>query len=267
MKKTILLLVALSLIGFNSCKKSNPEAPGNIEGMGNTAGELQIKQAFIIPEGINLIGDITGIGNSSAKNGELKSVIEADSKSGVPQFGSGLVVRLKLTLLNSRNNRRTVFFPKGLIWKCLDNAYQHGLQCQTTWVCLDPNEMRTIFVDLYCVNLGTPAPDQDGKYKILGVTSSSVLWNLLNKIGWRKINFEMIYPNLSGKGEIGPTYEEITDRLQTIVHNLTDRGIELSSEDKTFIESIPELALEEIPVVDENSQYPEYFEEFNLPEK
>ena len=262
MKKTILFLFAFSLLGFNFCQKDTLESPGQIPGMGNTPGEIQIKQSFVIPDGINVIGEISGLENPDAKGGELKPV--NDSKSVLPRFGSGLAVRLKLTVLNSRNNPRTVFFPKGLIWKCVDGNYQHGVQCQTTWFCLAPNEMRTIYIDLYCANLGIPAPDSDGKYKILGVTSSKVLWDLLNLIGWRKINFEMIYPSISSKGDGSPTYEEITDRLQTIVHNLTNRGIAISAEDEAFITSIPELAPEEVPQVDQNSQYPEYFEEFQV---
>jgi hypothetical protein len=78
----------------------------------------------------------------------------------------------------------------------------------------------------------------------------------------------MIYPNISQKGIMeGPTYQEITGRLQEIVHNLTNRGIAISADDEAFINSIPELAPEERPVVDENSQYPEYFKEYLVPEK
>ena len=62
----------------------------------------------------------------------------------------------------------------------------------------------------------------------------------------------------------GPTYEEITEKLQIMVHHLTDLGIALTQEDIDFIESIPELNSEEIPQVDENAQYPEYFEEFKV---
>ena len=265
MKKLLFLLLSISLFGFSSCEKNIPEAPGRIPGLGNTPGEIDIKQPFVLPDGISAIGEISGIENPNAKGGELKPV--NDSKSVLPRFGSGFAVRLKLTILNSRNNPRTVFFPKGLIWKCVDNDYQHGIQCQTTWFCLAPNEMRTIYIDLYCGNLGIPAPDSDGKYKILGVTSSKVLWDLLNLIGWRKINYEMIYASISGKGDGSPTYEEITQRLQTIVHNLTNRGIAISADDEAFILSIPELAPGEVPQVDQNSQYPEYFEEFKVTEE
>jgi hypothetical protein len=265
MKKAFLLLAVVSLLGFNACEKENNEAPGTIPGLGNTPGEIEIKAPFKMPDGISIIGEITGLENAISKTGESK--LANDSKSMVPKFGSGLVVRVRLTLLNSTNNPRTIFFPKGLVWKCLNDAYQHGLQLQITWVSLAPNEQRTIYVDLYCLNLGIPPPDQEGKYKILGVTSSTVLWDLLNKIGWRKINFEMIYGNITGKGDSGPTYEEITDRLQSIVHNLTDRGIGISSDDEVFINGIPEITPENRPEINQNAQYPEYYEEFMIAEQ
>jgi hypothetical protein len=193
-----------------------------------------------------------------------------DTKSNVSYFGSGKLVRLTLTLLNSKNYACTVFFPKGLLWECQLGNFQHGLQVQTTWVCLQPNTSRTIIIDLYCVNLGIPAPDHTASYKILGVTSSQVMWSLLNLISWRKVNYEMIFGTITGgKGtaETGPTYDEITNRLQAIVHDLTNRGLVISEEDKAFIQGIPELAPNEIPAVDENSQFPEYFQEFLVPGK
>lgn len=269
MKKLLLLLLAISLIGFNSCEKKVSEAPGKIPGLGNTPGEIQIKEHFVMPEGISVIGEIAGLENPAAKD-ELKPLLVNNSKSSVPHYGSGLVVRLKLTVLNSRNNPRTVFFPKGLIWKCINNGtYQHGITCQIFWVTLAPNEKRTVYIDLYCTQNGIPAPDQDGKYVIWGITDSDLLWDLLNKIGWRIINFDWIYHNTLNKGTMaeGPTYEEITLRLQTMVHNLTNNGIPISAEDEAFLNTIPELAPEERPVVDENSRFPEYFEEFVVPGK
>lgn len=268
MKRTLLLLSAACLIGLISCNKNNDdEALGKIPGLGNTPGDLQIKESFKLPEGISVIGEITGIENPGSK-GELKATLLNDIKSTIPHYGSGCVVRLKLTLLNSRNNPRTVFFPKGLIFKCINGTYQHGLCCQTFWVTLLPNEKRTAYIDVYCGNLGIPAPDQNGKYSIYGITSSEVLWKLLNKIGWRKINYEWIFHNPSSKGMAeGPTYEEITQRLQTMVHNLTNNGIQISADDEAFLNTIPELDPSQRPAVDENSQYPEYFEEIIVPEK
>lgn len=261
MKKLLLLLLAISVFGFNSCEKNIPEAPGKISGLGDTPGEIQIKKPFVLPEGINVIGEITGIENPAAKD-ELKPLLLNDSKTG-SHYGSGSVVRLRLTLLNSRNYPRTIFFPQGLIFKCINGAYQHGLCCQIFWVTLAPNEKRDVYIDVYCANLGIPAPDNNGRYEICGVTSSTILWGLLNKIGWKKINYNWIINN--HKGMEGPSYDTITEKIQTMVHNLTDSGIPISAEDEAFLSTIPELTPEARPVVDSNSQFPEYFEEFLVP--
>jgi hypothetical protein len=237
--------------------------------MGNTPGELQVKAPYVLPDGIHILGDITGVKNPEALSGELKSSLP-EAKGIFQCFGSGRYVRLQCTLLNTSNHPRTVYFPKGLLWQCRYGNTQHGLQAQTTWTCIQPNSSRTIYIDLYCLNAGIPAPDNNSTYKILGVTNSSTMWTLLKLIGWKKVNYEMIYGTFSGgKGAAvtGPSYEEITERLQTMVHNLTDNGISLTPDDIAFIQSIPELSPDEIPVVDANSQFPEYFEEFIVPGK
>lgn len=268
MKKILFFSLILLAAGFISCQKHDQEAPGNIKGMGNTPGELQVQEPYTLPEGIHLIGDITGIDNPAAIGGETKSPF-IESKSIIQCFGSGRYVRLQCTLLNTSNYPRTVFFPKGLLWQCRYGDNQHGLQAQTTWACLQPNSSRTIYLDLYCLNAHIPAPDGNSTYRILGITSSPTMWNFLKIISWRKVNYEMIYGSfLGGKGvTAGPSYQEITERLQKIIWNLTDNGIDISEEDKAFIESIPELAPEEIPVVDPNSKFPDYFDEFVFPGK
>jgi len=262
MKRILFGLVMFSVFSLTACEKEL-DSPGEIQGMGDTPGDLQVKESFKLPQGIHLIGEIKGSDAPYAKAGEKQQVID-DAKSSYPCYGSGRAVRLQLTLLNTGNYPRSVFFPKGLLWKCKYGSFQHGLQAQTTWVSLQPNSSRTIFIDLYCLNLGIPGPDQTANYSIHGVTSSKVLWNLLDLIGWRKVNFEMLNGTFNaGKGtEDGPSYEEITEKLQAIVHNLTNNGIDLTAEDKAFIESIPELSASEIPQLDVNLQYPEYFNEF-----
>jgi hypothetical protein len=267
MKKILSGFLVLALMCSISCEKDKLDSPGNIQGMGYTPGKLQVKDSFKLPQGVYLIGDISGMDNAGQKGDGSKSVY--DVKSDYSCFGSGKWVKLKMTLLNSGNYPRTIFFPKGLLWECKMSKIQHALSCQTTWICLQPNSTRSFYVDLYCINHGIPAPDHNATYRILGVTDSKVMWNLLNIIGWRKINYEMIYGTYyGGKGtNEGPTYEEITEKLQTIVWNLTNDGIDISVQDKAFIESIPELSSTEIPQLDENSQYPEYFDEFIIPGK
>jgi len=268
MKKIIMGIVAMAIICLWSCEKNKSEAPGNIPGMGETSGDLQVKEDFKLPQGISLIGDIYGLDNKGSKTGESSSA--DDVKAGYPYFGSGKHVQLKLTVLNTANFHRTVFFPKGLLWQCEIPGFQHGINLQTTWVCLNANSMRTFIMDLYCINMDIPNGGSNEPYRILGVTGSPVFSNLLNHISWRKINYEMIYGTFAGSKSApakGPAYDEIVEKLQAIVWNLTDKGIDISAEDIAFLESIPELSASEIPQLDEQSQYPEYFDEFIVPEE
>lgn len=266
MRKIIFGLLIGSTIGLLSCEKDNLDTPGSISGMGYTAGELQVKRYYELPKGINLVGEITGVKSGIGKAGESIPNL-GDAKTDCSIYGSGGFVRLKLNLFNYRNYPITVFFPKGLLFKCNFGGFQTGMCCQTTWACLQPNSLRSIYLDLYCLNKGIPSPDQTGQYSILGITGSQTMWSLLNLIGWRMINYEMYFPK-PGKGvQAEPTYEEIIEKLQVMVHKLTNDGVGLSTDDIDFIKSIPELSESDIPPLDVDLQFPEYFDEFVVPEK
>jgi len=260
MKKILVGFVFLTLI-MGSCTKENSESAGNIQGMGDTPGDFEVKEPFTLPEGISIIGDITGIENPGTKGGDSKSISYSCYGSG------GKMIKLMLTLVNRSDRPRTVFFPKGLLWKCEVPGYQDAICLQTTWISLKANSQRTITLNLYCINYGHSPSDNFAYYRFIGVTSSAVFNNLLRRIGWRMINFEWLNPNPAKSVAVaGPTYEEITERMQNIVWNLTNFGKDLSDEDILFIESIPELPESDIPLLDEQSQFPEYFEELILQE-
>lgn len=261
MKKKLIGFVIITLISI-SCQKEKLDVLGNIQGMGNAPGNLEVKAPFTFPQGITLIGDISGLNNPGLKSGGSKSESYSTHGSG------GKMIKLKLTLLNSSDKPKTIFFPKGLLWECNISGYQNAILLQTTWISLKANSKREIIMDLYCVNFGLKPSDGISTFKILGVSKSTIIGKLLTAIGWKKINFEMIYGTYAtGKGTAEPTYEQITERLQNIVWNLTDHSIDITPEDQAFIENIPELAPAEIPALDENSQFPEYFDEFVAPGK
>jgi hypothetical protein len=261
MKKVLFGFAILTLM-LGSCKKENSDALGKIQGMGNTGGNLQVKAPFTLPQGISLVGDITGLPKATTKSQSTTSTVTSCFGSG------GKMIKLKLTLLNTGNSPRTVFFPKGLLWECNTSGYQHAICLQTSWVCLKANETRTILLDLYCVNYGLSQSDEKAIYKILGICNSQVIGNLLNLIGWKKINYEMIFGYFGGTKGVSvtvPTYDEITTRMQDIVWNLTNNGKDISTDDEAFIQSIPELDPSEIPPIDSQSQFPVYFSEFIEP--
>lgn len=254
MKRHLNLLVLLFIISLSSCEKADQEVPGQIPGMGNYQGELVIIEKFALPQGVVFVGEITGL---------------SDGQSDHLRFGSGNAVQLEMILLNATDLPRTIFFPKGLIFKSDSPEYQSGILLQTAWVCLGANSQRSVLLDLYCINYGLPGPDNPATYTIAGVTGSKVMGELLDLIAWRGINYEMIHGIFPGESEpeIVTPYSEITESLQKMVHNLTTFGIGLTSEDKAFIISIPEIAPAAIPQKDSAGQYPTNFAEFAVPSK
>lgn len=260
MKKLLTLILAVSVLGLVSCEKeSGPsEVPGNIPGLGqNTSEKPEIKEEFVMPEDIVISGEITG--TSNLKSGSI----------GNCEYGSGGDVKLKLTLKNNSGTPRTIFLPKGLVWASTSDEYQHGLQLQTVWISLVAGQAKEVTIDLYCANLHLlENPGHDIVYHILGVTSSRIIWRFLDLIGWKMINFEMYVANQSNPGNQlksgeGPAFDVISARLQSMLHKLTDNGVELTDEDIAFINSIPDVEHEKArTVLDKDVVYPEYLEEY-----
>ena len=251
-KAVLFTLLIVTLLFLSSCEKDKLDSPGNIPGMGSTQGELEVKEPFTLPQGVNYVD-------------QIHAIWEIDTSHST--FGSGFGAKLSLTLSNSTDVRKTVFFPKGLIWKCSSSENHNGILLQTTWVNLEPNSVRDLNIVLYCINWNKPTPSQEISFNIIGVSSSPTISNLLNVIGWRKINYEMIYGTIKGitsSPYTGPSYKEVTERLQNIVVNLTEKGVDISNEDRNFIESIPQLSPPETP----SSRDSEYqFPEFVVPEE
>jgi hypothetical protein len=238
-------LVFLATITLNSCEKLFiDDSPGNISGMGNNNGELQIKESYELPEVIVLI----------------KPIAEEIIDGSLPRYGSGSV-HLKITLLNYSDTAITVFFPKGLIIKCNSPIYHNLMLLQTCWICLQPNGPKSFILDTYCVNTGKKhlAPP-DITFEILGLSGSKVINDLLDLIGWRKINYEMIIGSSSSAKT--DAYLDVMQPLRDLVWKLVSPGGNITNEDKWFIESIPELSSSEIPPKDSLGRFPDYFDEY-----
>jgi hypothetical protein len=86
--------------------------------------------------------------------------------------------------------------------------------------------------------------------------------NLLNLIGWRKINYEMLIG--SGSDLKTDAYLDVMQPLRDLVWRLTDSGIDITDEDINSIDNIPELSESEIPPIDQTGKFPEYFDEYRI---
>lgn len=262
----ILTLLAISLL-FVACEKvPTEETPGNIPGMGNATGELQV-DPFSLPEGIEIVGAITGVEETVVAampgNEFLKSTNSLNNNYYT--YGSGgQWIRLSITMRNTTNYRMTVFFPPGLIFKVGEADTQNGILLNWTWISINPHTTRTIHLDLYCLNKGWAGSSISTNYQIHGITTSELMWKLLRTAGLRMINYEHYYVNTGLKSAEAIDYKEITNQLQDAVWSITN-GKGLTDEHIQFIESIPELEPGTYPegLNDKNAELPLYFEEYS----
>lgn len=260
------------LVTFTACEKEKVEEPGDIPGMGYASGELQVQEAYSFPEGIELVGSLNGVGEESsvAMEGDfnLKSAISGVETQTYSCYGSGRWVKVEVTLKNTSDMNRTVFLPRGLLFKVNKDGYQHAMLLQWTWVCIKPMAERTFILNLYCINKYMSGSSPDAEFSIIGITNSDLMWSLLRMIGWRKINLEhysqvSTIAALKSSNEDLATYEEIVENLQDAVWSLTN-GTGLSDEQVNFIKSIPMLEEGTYPegLDDKTVEPPYYFDEY-----
>lgn len=264
--RNLLSLVFIALFLFTACElKEDPETYGNIPGMGNTEGELQAT-SFDLPDGIELIGSITGLGDEAnvAVSGESNFKSTEGNQSNYPCYGSGgKWVKVVITMRNTSSNWRTVFFPRGLLFKVNNSGYQHAMLLQWVWKSIPPNQDVTFVLNLYCINKGLDGSSNHVNYDICGVSSSPIMLEFLSRIGWRKINYEHF--NIVG-GDFKSTqvdYEIITENLQEAIWTITN-GNGLTQEQIDFIESIEVMEEGTYPkeLDDPSVAVPTYFDEY-----
>lgn len=244
----LLLIIAILGLGFNSCEKE--EMPGEIPGMGNAGGELEVKSQFVEPEGIEISG-LTGVSYNSPVSAQGFVEGKGYPKSGsinmsnFSRYGSGgQWVKIKVNLKNTRNDGRCVWFPRGLVFKVSHPEYQNAILLCWTPVWVDANSTREIVLDVYCINKGKNGSDENVTYTIMGVTSSVVINKLLELIGWRMINIEFYqspYQNAKTKSLNADdfNYNNMVVQLQDALWTLTNDGKELSQAQIDYINSLP----------------------------
>jgi len=253
MKKLVNLffILALVAVGFTSCEEKK-EVPDGIPGMGNTPGELEIKEAFVAPEGITISG-LEGIENVStdATQAQLKSSQFSFLRRGCggSYYRHSFVawIAVKLIFHNSNTGERCVTLPQGLVFKVNKSGYQNGLLVSPVKVCLEGNSRRTVSLYLMCINKGKEGAKADIKYSIEGITGAKKIWNLLNRLKGKKVNWEDYLASLpstqlkSANADALEQYKEIADAIQNDIWTITNDGVDLSEEQLEYIESIPML--------------------------
>ncbi len=246
--KRFYLFLALSLIalGMAACtqdkESSNPPVaynPGEIPGLGDAEGELT-GSPFVLPKGVELVGDITGGGAQYyywqteedyspaghafvEKDGTVttRAFFPAQSEEEyIPCYGSGYgYVDLLVSLKNTNSSPTTVTFPAALILRNLGGDCQNGVLLKRTDVVLPAQTTQTICLLLYCGNSGKGSAYGEAEYVWGVVSNAAPLLDLCERVKDRRINIEEFDPRLEEDYYI---YSEQVSRLQDIVWEVTD---------------------------------------------
>ncbi|WP_282038068.1 hypothetical protein [Saccharicrinis aurantiacus] len=187
MKKLFLLVVAVAMIGMYSCTKDNDGTSsgsevGGIAGMGDRVAEdVEIANKFLLPEGVELVGAVTGV---APVNANLKSASTTDALGLGGQF-----ITVVMEFLNNSQNAQQIVFEPGLIFQLAEdqgvdiNAFQRGIVLTQMIVNLDNVAGTTkVTLNLFCVNEGFEGSAIGIEYEIVGTTSDPQLLSLIGFI-------------------------------------------------------------------------------------
>lgn len=224
---------------FISCEKDDPgEIPGEIPGMGNAGGELEVLEPFVLPEGISIVGEITGInGTQGTLDGGISPYMESSVKAKYDKEitrGSGdNDVVLDFVIENSTSVTKEFFLPRGCVFKCLSEGRQNGLSCQKILIRVLAGIRLKLRLHCHCLNKGIPGSSLETEYEIMGVSSSKRITKLVEKLESKKIDISDFSPEEKGK------YKEISTRIKKIVHSITN-GSGVKDSDWKYIKSLKE---------------------------
>ncbi|WP_430813760.1 hypothetical protein [Carboxylicivirga sp. RSCT41] len=257
-------VIMMGLAVLPSCDKDEVEEAGNIPGMGNAGGELQVVEPFVEPDGF-VIEEVRGVGEPATaaaqlagSKGDLKSVAAVTTTrwGNYNSYGcGGRNIKIKLAIRNKRSYGRCLWLPRGCVFEVSDPSYQHGILACWTPIWVNANSIRHIILEVFCINQGKSGSNTNVTYRIKGVTKSLLMKKFLMRCNWRKINKEFYYGSSrdgmsslkSMNSEDLEKYAELTDVLQDAIWTLTNGDGSLSEEQIDYIESLPMMPADAYP--------------------
>lgn len=227
--RKILFLVTFSFIvavTFFSCSKdkSDNDDPGNIPGMGDTGGELEVEETAFYPIQSFIIGDITGVNVNPLP---IENVVGS---------GGGWVI-LDVEIENTTDKEADFYLLGGSIFECQESNYQHAICIKRIDLIVDANSSKRINLLVYCINRGRSGSSPDISYIIKGVSSSDRMMRLVEALENKKIDVLDYLPD--GKQE----FVELSKKIQDIIWKITN-GSGLSDDDWDYINSLPVIGSE-----------------------
>ena len=238
MKTIKLLLVLFISTIFSSCEFLNVET--SIPGMGDSDKPLEVEIPFEQIEEPDSVF-ITNLNSFSLKD-EYNIIISSDSSYNTLKGSGGSYhnghwtpwITIKLELYNESNHPLCFVFPGGLLFEVNNQEYQHGILISPVIIWVLPHQHRTIYLMLYCINYGKSGSDENVNYKILGITGSPEIKEIVELVKDKDINIDNYILN----NDLEKFYN-MTDKIQNIIWNLTNFKHKLSKEDKEYLRNIP----------------------------
>ncbi|BAX82613.1 hypothetical protein [Labilibaculum antarcticum] len=236
-KNNFLTLAFILLIGiFVSCDKENideQDLPGNIPGMGNAGGELEVIEAFEMPEGLSFDGEITGYDASQiiVDKGNVTSQNSVKSLSIQIAGSGGEYIAILVGINNNTDQPIPYVIKKGTVFACSEDGYQNGICVKEIVFYIPANSRLQLIVQLYCANAGAEGSDSNVTYKQRGVTSSLNMMEIIDALKSKQVNIDE-FQDLT-------KYYLWRTKIQAIIWSCTNGG-GVSSESWDFIDSLPE---------------------------
>ncbi len=215
MKKGLIYLCVVLVFIASACSKeqTNEESAGNISGMGDATGEIQVSETFTLPEGVTFSSDITGLSPSSVIT-ETSSVELKCTSSGGTYGSYPMDISVEMHLKNESKSEQEVVFPEGCIFKVKnEEGCQNGIILHRTCCKIDGNSEDNFHLNLFCLNHGKNGSDESYIYEIAGVTSSDLISEFIDILEpYSRLGYEYI--------EEDDHFDEFKNISETIQDNL-----------------------------------------------
>jgi hypothetical protein len=215
---TFSFIIVVSLL-YCGKDKDNSDDPGNIPGMGDAGGELEVEDPLSFEIGLSLIGDIVGF---EVNNEPL----------GNPVGSGGQWVILDVLIQNETDKLANFYLPGGAVVECQTEGYQHAICINRVDISIEAEKTKNCKLLVYCINKGRSGSHPDITYLIKGISSSDRMMRLVEALEDKKIDVRDYLPD--NKAE----FDALCVNIQDVVWAITN-GSGLSDDDWVFINSLP----------------------------
>ena len=224
-KFTLIVFVIFSIL-FISCGKksssSDNDAPDPIPGMGDDGGDLEADETLSIEFVSALADDITGV---------KVDPMPLDNPVG----SGGQWVILNVLIENTTDKEANFYLPGGSVVECQTEGFQHAICISRVDILIEAEKTKQCKLLVYCINEGKPGSSPSITYRIIGVSTSDRIMQLVQALEGKKIDIRDYLPDNIVE------FTEICTRIQKIVWTITN-GSGPSEADWTFINSLPNVA-------------------------